>query len=177
MSKGKYHNLKRNPLVRFMRWVYKTFSALFQPKTRTPKYINPSPTSNNEYLDRQTHVEPLVLVEVEEEVIVDPLLLTVEEIFEQVKWQFSVAEIQEQASKLPTEPELVKAGSGWQSANNKPSHVTPLTGFVGLNGSTKNRLITVSELFEQVKWQIPTKIPTPVLELSGIPQPHDVSRN
>jgi hypothetical protein len=76
MKKRKYSQLKRNPFVRFIRWVLRFFKPLF----KSNKGISRSSQDHS-------HFDPLTSITVTNNYN-ENNLLTVGELFEQVKWQF-----------------------------------------------------------------------------------------
>jgi hypothetical protein len=61
--------------------------------------------------------------------------------------------------------------------NDRSSNLEPLISPTQSNNQTE-RLITLGELFEQIKWQLPPAIvEDKILEIGQDPRIHDVSRN
>jgi hypothetical protein len=186
MRNNKYNQLRKNPIVRFLRWVYRSFKDLFQPQKSTLKpkhhYQIPSEIQNNfDSLPRSTSEveeelkQPPVVAELEQLPVVAELEVinpfpTVSELFGRVKWQLGEESIPNQASATKAQVGTVKPKSNRQESRNNYGSFAPLT---GLAKSTDN-LLTVTKLFGQVQWQL---IQETSLDLSKIAHPVDVSRN
>jgi hypothetical protein len=188
MRNNKSNQLRKNPLVRFMRWVYRSFRDLFQPKKSTlrPKNYHQIPGGIQTNFDSL----PSPALEVEEyqptpEILETPKILeipkvpeveiinqfpTVSELFGRVKWQLGEESISTKASATKPQQSAAKSQSNRQEITRKYSSFAPLT---GLAKSTDN-LLTVTKLFGQVQWQL---IQETSLDLSRVAQPPDVSRN
>jgi hypothetical protein len=182
MRNNKYNQLRKNPLVRLMRWVYRSFRDLFQPKKSTLKPRNyhqipgeiqtnfdslPSPVLEVE--EYQQTPEILEIPKVPEVEIINQFP-TVSELFGRVKWQLGEEKISTQSSATKPQQSAAKSQSNRQEITRKYSSFAPLT---GLAKSTDN-LLTVTKLFGQVQWQL---IQETSLDLSRVAQPPDVSRN
>ena len=117
MNSRKHRQLKRNPLVRFIRGVFRLLRVIFKPKNRNLRSL-------------QVQQKDLPQVELRQQVA----------------------------------PEI------------QPEHLSPKP--LKLDRDQQEQFITVGELFEQIKWQIPaeTVIQTNISDLK-IPQSYDPSRN
>jgi hypothetical protein len=78
MKRTKYSQLRRNPLVRFIRWISKFFTNLLKPSKRIYRSI-----------DRRNFQTSTSIADVENQI--DCSLITVGELFDRVEWQFSPA--------------------------------------------------------------------------------------
>jgi hypothetical protein len=87
MKKRQVSQFKKNPLVRFIRWVLRFFDTLFKPKKGTFRSKNRRQYSSDGY----SRFEPLTNITKLDSVSNDRLI-TVGELLQQVKWQ-SVKEI------------------------------------------------------------------------------------
>jgi hypothetical protein len=96
MKRNKYSKLKRNFLVRLIRWVYKCLDSLFKRKKSTFRSRNRHRLSYDK-IDRfdrsETHSETLsetrseALSETRSEARTSEKLITVGELFARIKWQ------------------------------------------------------------------------------------------
>jgi hypothetical protein len=118
MKSHKYHHLKRNPLVRFIRGVFRLLRVILKPKNRNL---------------RSVRYEQSDLPQVES--LRQPIL-----------------DVKQQSLEL-VQPDLER--------------------------DRQEQFITVGELFEQIKWQIPTEntIQSKISDLNNQSQSYDVSRN
>jgi hypothetical protein len=160
MRNNKYRKLRRNPLVRLMRWVYKFFKKLFSPQRSAFKSVDYHRNLNNtpDNLDLLPVTE--VVVEVE-----NPFP-TVGELLEKIQWQLAPGESTGQTAGLKSRKSVA------QTTNSKRSVLASST------GTSKNQFLTVGELLGQVRWQLaPVNIQGKTLDLSKVSQPQDVSRN
>ena len=156
MSSRKHHQLKRHPLIRFIRSILRLIRSVFRPKKR--------PSRSVRSVDRSIADEPLLLAprrqdvrkEVATELLIQPkypLVGTVGELFDLVQWQIPPV-ITQPISKIVV------------ARTSSVSH------------AQHSSIATVGELIGQVKWQI---LPATSLEQSSNPNPmaqtHDVSIN
>lgn len=79
MKRNKYAKLKRNFLVRFIRWAYRCLSGLFKRKKSTSRAVDRLNISS-ETIDRSDRSP-------REDTRVNEQLITVGELFGRVKWQ------------------------------------------------------------------------------------------
>jgi hypothetical protein len=97
MSNNKHRKLKRNPIVRFIRGVFRLFRVLFRPKRDLGR------------LDAQA--QAIALINTQHQAELDQVRaeqaqwMTVGELFEQVKWQSAPASMQKEvATSLRVDP-------------------------------------------------------------------------
>ena len=88
----KRKNSRRNLLVRFIRWVYKSLDTLFKRKKSTFRSVDRHKISTQE---RDSSVSSAHLVSQAKE-----QFITVGELFDRVQWQFSDDEIQSKVLDL-----------------------------------------------------------------------------
>ncbi len=120
MKSQKRDRLKRNPLVRFIRGVFRLFRVIIKPKNRNLRSLQYEQSDLN--LDR----------------------------------------VESQRRSMPETQQSLE-----------------LEKQLDLDCDLQEHFITVGELFEQIKWQIPaeTTIQTNISDLSTKSQSYDVSRN
>ena len=132
MKSRKHHQLKRNPLVRFIRGVFRLLRVILKPKNRNLRSLQDNQSALPQLeLDRQQPIPEI-----------------------------------KQRNLEPQQPTL----------EIKQRNLEPQ---LELNRDGQEQFITVGELFEQIKWQIPaeTVIQTNISGLSTKSQSYDVSRN
>jgi transposase len=91
MSSNKHRKLKRNPIVRFIRGVFRLFRVLFRPKQDVTGRL-------------EAKAQAIALINAQHQAELDELRaeqaqwITVGELFEQVKWQSAPASIQKEVA-------------------------------------------------------------------------------
>jgi hypothetical protein len=97
MKKNKYSRLKRNFLVRFIRWAYKCLDSLFKRKKSTFRVINRYGASDRkiERFDRLAHSK--MHIQDRETTIGET---TIGELLDRVKWQLPKEDTQSKIFKV-----------------------------------------------------------------------------
>jgi hypothetical protein len=91
MKSRKHSKLKRHPLVRLIRAIFRLIRVLLKPKKRISRSLDRYQSASDERIE-------IDAVEIANEVEIytkDPLMETVGEVLDRVKWQIPVATIQE----------------------------------------------------------------------------------
>jgi hypothetical protein len=91
MSSNKHRKLKRNPIVRFIRGVFRLFRVLFRPKQDVAGRL-------------EAQAQAIALINAQHQAELEELRaaqaqwITVGELFEQVKWQSAPASMQQEVA-------------------------------------------------------------------------------
>jgi hypothetical protein len=114
MSTHKHRKLKRHPIVRFIRGVFRLFRILFRPKRTITRLDRPHPVTSTERIDAtnfdRDHLVTQARIETtsidRDRVVIEARidatsidrdrLVTVGEIFDQIKWQTPPPSIQKE---------------------------------------------------------------------------------
>jgi ribosomal protein L9 len=105
MKSRKHTQLKRHPFVRFVRGIVRLFRVLIQPKQRKHRAVRDE-NLERENLEKlaahQQKLEQIELEQIELERHERAQLITVGELFGQVKWQFSSETIDRANISVPS---------------------------------------------------------------------------
>jgi hypothetical protein len=149
MKNRRASKLKRNPLVRFIRKVFKLLKTLFKPNKKGAfKFIRDRQFLNNERISR---------------IATNP----VDESSERVKWQNTTATVPEQISddrrivpihnvprdRLITVGELCDRVKWQVKTVDVPAQISDDSGMPPIYNVSREQVGTVGELLERVEWQ------------------------
>jgi hypothetical protein len=149
----KRKNSRRNLLVRFIRWIYKSLDTLFKRKKSTFRSLDRRRISTQE---RDILPRSAPVADRTNERDISP----------------RSASVADRTNERDISPSLTSVADRTNERDISPS-LAPVA-----DRRTNEQLITVGELFARVQWQFPEEnIPATVLNLNSIPRPHDVSRN
>jgi hypothetical protein len=88
MKSRKHQRLKRNPLVRFIRGVFRLFRVIFKPKHRNLRSLQDKQSDLSQVeLDRRQPIPGIEQRNLELDFRQRGQFITVGELFEQIKWQ------------------------------------------------------------------------------------------
>ena len=135
MNSRKHRQLKRNPLVRFIRGILRLLRVIIKPKNRHLRSLQEQ-QSNLPQVELQQQVRPEI-------------------------------------KQRTLEPEQPQVRPEIKQRTLEPEQQ------LELNRDRQEQFITVGELFEQIKWQLPTEtvIQTNIPDLRENSQSYDPSRN
>jgi hypothetical protein len=98
MTSRKHSKLKRHPLVRLIRAIFRLIRVLLKPKKRISRSLDRYQSAS----DERSEIDAVEIANEVEIYTKDPLTETVGELLDRVKWQIPLATIQERVLDTST---------------------------------------------------------------------------
>jgi hypothetical protein len=142
---SRYHRLRKNPLVRLLRKVYKFFRSIFSSRTATVRSHH-----SQSFRDRLDAGDSNITAATQ----IDRMP-TVGEILDRVNWQFAPSATSEKNIDLNLNTEVKTANINRSTTVETSPRKAKAVNSTQVDRIKTNELMTIGELFEQVKWQQP----------------------
>jgi hypothetical protein len=165
---SRYRRLKKNPLVRLLRQIYKFFRSIFRSRTAT--FRSNSFRSFNDNLDAgDSNTTAATQID---------RMPTIGETLNRVNWQFELPAIPEEPTNLNRDPGFRTASINRSTAVKISPHKAKAVNSTQVDRIKTNESMTIGELFEKVEWQQPPSATRSTgLHPRKTPRTFDNSRN